>query len=280
MFTIDATENDQGKILFKVVRSYLNNVPNSRVEKIFRLKDIKVNGKRNVDKDTPVMAGDQIIIYGIENPKVRNAYQPVEIKFNVIYEDDNILIIDKPTGIVMHGEPNSLDNQVLRYLKFVQKDSFIPSSIGRIDKFVSGLVCYAKNYKTLRELKTEKNIEKIYTYKADILVPEKHTVNFYHEYNPIKQRAILYKEKKPDTKVASTILWDEGNYHYAQLLTGRKHQIRVTLSKLGFPIYGDKYYGGKNAKQIYLHSYMLKFKGLNQDLEYLNKQVFISKPKW
>ncbi|WP_371246150.1 pseudouridine synthase [Mycoplasmopsis agassizii] len=284
MFTINATSNDQGRVLFKVVKEYLNNVPISRIEKLFREKDIKVNGIRTNDKKLSVSEGDLILIYGIEAGKKRQAFiKNVEVKFNVIFEDENILIVNKPYNVDMHDSTNSLDNQVLKYLKFVKIDSFVPSSIGRLDKKTTGLVCYAKSYNALRTLKQQENIKKVYLYKSNIPFLEEgeiKTVTFHHFYNPERQRAELFNEAKGNTKEATTILYDKAPHHYAELVTGRKHQIRVTLSKLGYPIFGDVNYGGKKDKRVYLHSHLIKFHDLKDELEYLNDLEFIDFPKW
>ena len=118
-----ATKNDEGRTLFKYLIKQLNNVPLSVIEKLFRIKDIKVNGKRTNDKSYILKEEDKIFVYGVNEIKIDN-FVETKIEFKVIYEDKNILVIDKPINISMHGFSNCLDNQVLTYLQYKQKDSF------------------------------------------------------------------------------------------------------------------------------------------------------------
>ncbi|WP_429980822.1 pseudouridine synthase, partial [Mycoplasmopsis bovis] len=117
--------------------------------RIFREKDIKVNGIRTNDKQYKLQLGDVITVYGISEIAKPEKKNTANINFKVIYEDKNLLIVDKATNIAMHSEENCLDDQIHKYLNFKKTSSFVPASIGRIDKKTSGLVVYAKNYKTL-----------------------------------------------------------------------------------------------------------------------------------
>ncbi|CAC13290.1 RIBOSOMAL LARGE SUBUNIT PSEUDOURIDINE SYNTHASE C (PSEUDOURIDYLATE SYNTHASE) (URACIL HYDROLYASE) [Mycoplasmopsis pulmonis] len=282
MFEFIATNNDHGRIIFKVLLSYLNNVPVSRIQKLFREKDIKVNGKRNIDKNFIVSKDDLIQIYGLTNVKQKLVFKKIEQKFNVIFEDQNILVINKQAGVSMHSDENSLDKQVLSYLNFKQVDSFVPSSIGRLDKVTSGVVVYAKNYSILKTLKSNEHLRKTYVFMSNITLEPNQKIEhvFYHKYNPIKKKAELFKENVEESKITKTLLYKVKNNNYAELITGRKHQIRATLSKLGFPIFGDVKYGGKKDKRVYLHSYKIKFHSLKGEFEYLNNQEFIAPIRW
>ncbi|UWD34142.1 RluA family pseudouridine synthase [Mesomycoplasma molare] len=284
MKKIKATFNDQGRTLFKFLIKYLNNVPLSKIEKLFRLKDVKINGKRTNDKKYKIKENDLIEIYGIDNQLMNssfineNSYSNIIRNFEIIYEDKNILIINKDEKTAIHSEENSLDFQVLKYLKFKQIDSFIPSHIGRIDKNTSGIVVYAKNYNSLVQLKEKQSFfEKIYIFKSDIIINEKTKTSFYLEKDD-KKRKMKVVEKSKD--LAITEFFMENNKKLAKLITGKKHQIRVTLSKMGFPIYGDKKYGGKKDFRLFLHSYRIKFNNLTDELDYLNNKEFICFPKW
>lgn len=272
-----ATKNDEGRTLFKYLINQLNNVPISAIEKVFRIKDIKINGKKTNKKSYILIAGDEITIYGIEDHKVEN-YTKTNINFKVIYEDKNILAINKPINISMHGFEDSLDNQVLTYLNYNQSDSFKPSSIGRIDRSTSGLVIYAKTYKALVQLNQKtKDLEKYYLLKSDFPWEKKHVVVYGRKNNRTHKMEVF--DVEPGFKM-ETIFFTDKNKKYAKILTGKKHQIRLTLNYLGFPIYGDKRYGGKYEKRVYLHSYKVIFKNLTDELEYLNDTQLICDIKW
>ena len=272
-----ATKNDEGRTLFKYLIKQLDNVPISIIEKLFRIKDIKINGKKTNNKSYSLIAGDEVIVYGIKDSQTKVLYS-TPIKFRIIYEDKNILVIDKPINISMHGFVDCLDNQVLTYLNYQHSDSFKPASIGRLDRSTSGLVIYAKTYQALVQLNEKINkIEKYYLLKSDFPWNKKE-VTFYGRKNIKTHRMELFN-KKPGIKM-QTIFFIDDNKKYAKILTGKKHQIRLSLSYLGFPIYGDKKYGGRFDKRVYLHSCKVIFHSLEKELEYLNDTQFVCDIKW
>ncbi|MDC8900837.1 RluA family pseudouridine synthase [Metamycoplasma hyosynoviae] len=275
--TFKAKNNDINRSLFKYLVKMLDNVPISRIEKLFREKDIKINGKRTNDKQYKLQLDDEIIVYGLSDIQKELQHNSSQINFSVIYEDKNLLIVDKHYDIAMHSEENCLNDQVLKYLNYKKTSSFIPSSIGRIDKKTSGLVVYAKNYKTLVEFEEKQNhFEKIYQFVSDFQEPYKEvTVRLKKD---IKNEKMVVDENFGIK--AKTIFKIEGNRKYAQILTGKKHQIRATLEYLKAPILGDLKYGGKRARRMFLHSYSITFKNLGEDFEEYNNQTFICHPHW
>ncbi|MDC8913517.1 RluA family pseudouridine synthase [Metamycoplasma hyosynoviae] len=275
--TFKAKNNDINRSLFKYLVRMLDNVPISRIEKLFREKDIKINGKRTNDKQYKLQLDDEIIVYGLSDIQKELQHNSSQINFSVIYEDKNLLIVDKHYDIAMHSEENCLNDQVLKYLNYKKTSSFIPSSIGRIDKKTSGLVVYAKNYKTLVEFEEKQNhFEKIYQFVSDFQEPYKEvTVRLKKD---IKNEKMVVDENFGVK--AKTIFKIEGNRKYAQILTGKKHQIRATLEYLKAPILGDLKYGGKRARRMFLHSYSITFKNLGEDFEEYNNQTFICHPHW
>lgn len=279
LISFQASANDENRTIFKFLVKVLNNIPISKIEKLFRKKDIKLNNKRISDKGIFLKENDLIEIYGISDFR-KKTYFSSEINFKINYEDENILIVEKPVNVVIHSENNCLDFQVLSYLKYEQKDSFKPSHVGRIDKGTSGLIIYAKNYKSLVELNKKISFfDKYYLLKSDYQFNKKHLILYY--YKDLKTEKIFLDENpKTDWKKMETIFYKEKNIRYAKLLSGKKHQIRLSLMYLGYPIYGDRKYKGKPDKRLYLHSYKIVFKKLNAPLNYLNGQIFISKTKW
>lgn len=268
--------NDQNRTILKFLEKMLGDVPKSKIEKLFRNKDIKINGKRIKDKTIILNQGDEVTVYSVISSFQGKKYVPVQRNFTVIYEDDNILVVNKSNGVETHGAKGSLDDQILHYLKFKQTDSFIPSSIGRLDKVTSGLIVYAKNYLTLRQLKNnQKDWDKVYLFKSDLDRDITTEFKIIHDEN--KKREVCGTEGKP----TKTIFWIEKKRKYAKIITGRKHQIRSSLSKLGFPIWGDTKYGGKPAERVYLHSFSIKINGIkNKELNYLEGMEFVSQPIW
>lgn len=279
MFEIKATKNDSQRTIFKVICKYLNNIPISKIESLFRKKDIKINGNRKINKDDKVNENDIVIVYGIKDWKKITNFSKIPFDFKIIYEDDNLLVIDKKNGVEVHGTDDCLDLQVLSYLNYKHNDSFIPSHIGRLDKETSGLILYGKNYMTVSKFNnTQSLFTKRYIFKSDFNESRK-IVDLYF-YKDKTGKIKVSKNKTDKSKYAQTLLYTENNKKYAELKTGRKHQIRLTLKYLGKPIYGDKKYGGKISERLMLHSYYIKLNGLDGDLKYLNNLEFYSHPKW
>lgn len=276
---IKATSNDAGRTLFKVITNYFNNIPLSKIEKLFRKKEIKVNGVRVFQKNYIVSFNDEIVIYGIFDPHKEETFTNF-FSFNVIYEDTNILIINKPTGVPIHSEEEALDNQVLSYLKYKKIDSFKPTHVGRLDKETSGIMLYVKNYPTLKKMNLLlQNITKTYAFKSDFS-EEKKEVVLYISKDELNKKMRASYVPLPNSKISKTSFFMVKKGKFARIETGRKHQIRVTLAKLGFPIYGDYKYGGKKAARLMLHCCQIKFSNFDGDLKYLNELEFESKPKW
>ena len=99
-----AKNNDVNRSLFKYLVNMLDNVPVSRIEKLFREKDVKLNNKRTNDKQYKLQLGDEILVYGLKDIEKEQTHFESDINFKVIYEDKNLLIVDKAANIAMHSE--------------------------------------------------------------------------------------------------------------------------------------------------------------------------------
>lgn len=280
MLEFIATKNDNGRKLISYLKRILINTPTSHIYKILRNKDIKINGVRINDPQYIINEKDIIQIYGIE----ANDYQDKKFEnnakneFKIIYEDDNILIVSKQINLAVHSENNCLDKQVLSYLKYDQKDSFKPSHVGRLDKATSGLMIYAKNYAALVELNYKTGFfEKIYKLKSDFKEVKKLVeINIQHD-EKLHKMVVTNNAKDP---LAKTLFYTKNNEIFASILTGKKHQIRLSMAYLKTPIYGDIKYGGKKADRLYLHCYSITFKNLDNSLKYLNNKEFNDPINW
>ena len=303
MQTIRVKNNDSGQRIDKYIRKYLNNAPLSFIYKLFRKKDIKVNGKR-VDINYILNENDEITIYVNDDTlKEFNTKKVISSSYNeinIIYEDENILIINKDAGILVHeGEENkkenTLNNDILNYLKnkgeYNQNDVFTPSCVHRLDRNTSGLIIAAKTLvasKELLELFKDKNtLKKEYITLVYGKTKERETID----------KPLLKNEKDKLVKVDSKGLTAitkyttlESNEEYSLLnvniLTGRTHQIRVHMSYINHPVVNDDKYGNfKLNKEFYntykykyqiLHSYKMTFKEINGTLSYLSNKEFIA----
>ena len=304
MISLLVTSKDANQRVDKYVKKYLNEAPLSFIYKLFRKKDVKIN-KHWVKENYILQEGDELTIY-ITDEQIKEFNKPKEIKkaslnHPIIFEDENILIVDKPRGLLVHGDQNeksvTLANEVINYLYFKNeydpKDKgFIPAPAHRLDRNTSGLVVFAKNLMSLQQLeelfKDKDNIEKHYLALVKGVVDQKLEID-----SPLLKDEktgtvrIAKGGKSALTFVEKVKIYGDFSLVDVQILTGRTHQIRVHLASVNHPVVGDSKYGdfkvNKEFKDLYgfenqfLHAYKLKFKKLDGKLSYLSNKEFVSK---
>ena len=199
---------------------------------------------------------------------------PTENKLKIKYEDDDLLVISKDHGIVVHPSQNTNSAtlvDILLNLYPTLKDVGEPSRPGivhRIDKETSGLLVVAKNNNILISLKDQfkkREVLKEYLAIVDGNTKEKGIINAPMGRHPKdrKKRALISTGKEAITRYEKIINENGLSLLKVQIQTGRTHQIRVHLNSIGHPIYGDKVYSKKYksvSSRMLLHSYRLKFK--------------------
>ncbi|EGV00503.1 ribosomal large subunit pseudouridine synthase C [Mycoplasmopsis columbina SF7] len=276
-------ENNEEKKLFSFLKELFENHPLAFIYKLLRQKDVKVNGVRTKDEKYKLLQGDVVeVFYAKELSKTKEFdNKDIQINFQIIYEDSNILLVNKPTKVSVHSEFNCLDHQVLKYLSYRHNlNEFRPSHVGRLDKETSGIMIYAKNHYALVQLNANTSkFDKIYVFKSDyngndqeiLLNVEKNSKGYLN--NTTNKTNLAYSQ-------AHTKIYQKNNIWFAQIFTGKKHQIRLSLKSLNFPIWGDKKYGGKKAERLYLHCKTIKFKELEGKLNYLNNKEFTTPIPW
>ncbi len=214
----------------------------------------------------PVMAGDEITLLFPRETEL--SCQPESGLFSILYEDCDLLAVDKPYGIATHPAPGTkggtLGNFVTQY--YVDHNSPMPfRPVSRLDKTTSGVLVIAKHGLSHHGLSTKKQegtFQK--NYLALVMgVPKQPTGDITF---PIARESetSLKRVCCDDGKPAHThyrVISQKGNFSLLELAlkTGRTHQIRVHLSQIGHPIVGDTMYGGLPAKRLYLHSYRAEF---------------------
>lgn len=304
MKTIVVTFKESNQRVDKYLKKYLNNAPLSFIYKLFRKKDVKINGHW-VKENYILHEGEELTIY-ISNDQLKefNEVRPIEkvtLSHPIIYEDNNILIINKPRGLLVHGDISekrlTLTNEVLNYLYYKDEynpsaeQGFTPAPAHRLDRNTSGLVVYAKNLIALQELedlfKDKVEIKKEYQALVVGHLDSKQEINkplFKDEKTGLVKVNKLGKEAITIVEPIKYI----GDFTLVNvtILTGRTHQIRVHLSSIGFPIVGDAKYGdfkvNKEFRDLYkfenqwLHAYRLTFLNVKGILSYLKNKTFVA----
>lgn len=271
MRKITINKNDAGIRLDSFLSRILNDAPKSLICKWIRKKRVKVNSKKE-DISYRLKEGDELLLYindeFFEEKKAEKeaSYDGEMPELKICYEDENILVIDKPKGLLAHSdgkkEENLIDNvRKYLYLKgdFIPENEnfFKPQLCHRIDKNTSGLVIAAKTQEALKiineKIKT-REIRKFYRLFAEGEFKEKKgTIKGFikkdEKTNKVKFSFENFdgaKESVTDYRVCR-----DGSV-LAELKTGRTHQIRVSFSAIGHPLIGDVKYGAKkNGKKTY-----------------------------
>ncbi|HEY9062088.1 MAG TPA: RluA family pseudouridine synthase [Pseudobacteroides sp.] len=294
------------KKLEYVIRNEFPNMPASAMFKAFRKKDIRVNGVR-VKEDYLVNPGYKIDIYipdNILDGKPVSKDTSMNIGFNVVYEDNNILIVNKEQGIPVHPDSDQKDNTLIDNIKSYlelkgdyspqNKNSFTPSLCHRLDRNTGGLVIIAKNEESLKTIFDKiknKEIKKYYQCLVQGRVEKKSaTLKAYLEKDARKSRVFVSDVRSKNAVEIITkyrVLSYEPGYTKleVELVTGRTHQIRAHLAYIGHPIVGDGKYGtnqfnrSMGIKSQALWAYKLLFDFVDKScLDYLKGRVFEVNP--
>lgn len=280
-------------------KAFEHNVLGS-IYKAFRKKDVKVNGKA-VKPEYILQADDEVTIYLQRETGISPSFEHINKQFKVVFEDENILIVSKPSGLSVQEDVTtkgfSLARQVLAYL--VEKREydpqedifFTPSPVHRIDRNTSGLVIFAKNFAASQEFsamfKARTNIEKYYLALVNQRVENTGEINLPLLKNEEKSEVIVSKEGRSAlTKYTCLQTNDEFSLVEVQIITGRTHQIRVHFAAIGHSLVGDNKYGDYKINDIFekkhgfsahfLHAYKLKFYDITGRFSYLNNKEIIA----
>lgn len=310
MRQIEITENDSGQRLDKFLSKRFKNLPQALMYKYIRTKYIKVNGKK-CEISTRLNKGDILTLYikdeFFQEIPEKYDFLKAPVKLDIIYEDGNILLLNKKPGLLVHPDDtyhfDSLIARVQHYLYDKREydpekeNSFAPALVNRIDRNTGGIVIAAKNAETLRIMNRklrDRELEKLYLCIALGSFKKKEGLLVdYLEKNEKQNRVYISDKPTAESKTIKTkykVLSEKNGLSLVEvdLLTGRTHQIRAHFAYIGHPLLGDGKYGKNEVnrkmgfKYQALYSYKLNFRFTTDSgiLEYLNNKSFTAPDVW
>ncbi len=308
--TVTVLKNDSGQRLDKFLTKTYPNLPQSVLYKCIRTKDVKLNGKRCRISDR-LQEGDVLSLYWQEEffqkePKEYD-FLKAPASLSVLYEDENILLLDKRPGLIVHPDENyHFDSLIARVQHYLYdkgeynpeaENAFAPALINRIDRNTGGIVMAAKNAEALRIMNQkvkDRELHKHYLCVVCGRLKEKEGVlTGFLEKNEAQNRVYISKKPTEGAKTIRTkyrVLEERRDFSLVEveLLTGRTHQIRAHFASIGHPLAGDGKYGTNalNKKSGFpyqaLYSYKLRFDFSTDagSLQYLDGKETAVKDVW
>lgn len=305
MREIEINKNEAGQRLDKLLAKYMNKAPKSFLYKMLRKKNITLNKKKadgseklEINDKVQLFLSDETIEKFTEMDIVAN-----EVDLNILYEDDHIIVINKPAGMLSQKakpEDESLTEYVIAYLlktKQLSKEdlmSFHPGLCNRLDRNTSGIIIAGKSLKglqTMGVLLKERNIGKYYQTIVKGEVKESTCIEGYLTKDKSHNKVTISKvpvEGADYIKTQYEPMKTNGEYTLlrVKLLTGKSHQIRAHLHSIGHPVIGDGKYGDVQVNKYFkrnfnlrfhlLHSYELQFPAIEGELGNLSEKKFIA----
>ena len=298
-------KNDAGQRLDKFLGKAVKGLPQSLMYKFIRTKKIKVNGKRTV-QNYFLAEGDEIQLYIKDeffgSPEAdTSALTRIKPKLDIVYEDENIMLLNKRPGVLVHEDSDARDNTLIMHVKAYlinngeydpeAENSFAPALCNRIDRNTGGIVIAAKNAEALRVMNEkirENKLQKYYLCLVHGKPPKKQdTMHAWLKKDSAANMVTVRDRRFEGAKeiiTAYRTLEERGSASLleVELITGRTHQIRAHMAHIGHPLLGDGKYGvnreekHRGYKYQALYSYKLRFSETEGEnlLSYLEGRTF------
>ena len=266
-------DNEEDIRLDSYLTEVLNNFSRTKIQNLIKNKLVKINGQ---DKKSSYILRDGDRIEFDVSPEDITKIQPQNIPLDVVFEDENMLVVNKPAGMLTHPTSQERENTLVNALLSKYGDNlsdlngeFRRGIVHRLDRNTSGLLMVAKNNKTheylAQQIKDRKITKKYRTIVNGNYEKDEDTINLPIGRNPKHPHKMAVVEGGKDSVTLVKVLERFKDYTYLELtlVTGRTHQIRVHMSHLHHPVFNDTLYGAKQEKtttqEQVLQSYFLRF---------------------
>lgn len=315
MQEITIGKNEAGQRLDKFLAKYMNTAPKSFFYKMMRKKNITLNGKK-CEGPEKLAEGDIVKLFlsdetiaGFSDVKIQKVDTVKKKKLDIIYEDEQILLVNKPSGMLSQKAKDSDVSLVEHLLDYLMDKgtvteqslrSFRPSICNRLDRNTSGIVACGTSLaglQMLSEVFRDRSIHKYYQCLVYGEMKESKTIDGWLLKDETANKVQIFRNEVKDSVPIRTKyepMATNGRYTLLKvtLITGRSHQIRAHLASIGHPIVGDSKYGSAGRKDRgsrgvspspeekykirsqMLHSFRLEFPELEGDFAYLSRRVF------
>ncbi len=275
IITLAVSEDSGGTRLDAYISSQIEELSRNYAQQIIESGCVSVNGKEELSKKAKVKSGDSIEI-DYPEPETLNV-EPQDIPIEIVYEDDDVIVVEKPRGMVVHPSPGNFDGTLVNALMYHCGDTLSsingtirPGIVHRIDKDTSGLLMIAKNniaHESLAAQLKEHSCTREYTALVyDNIREDELTVDRpigRDEKNRLRRAVFGSNPKEAVTHIRVVKRYGKYTLIKARLETGRTHQIRVHMSYIKHPLVGDELYGPKKqtlpVKGQMLHAGVLGF---------------------
>lgn len=287
------SDSDENQRIHKYLKKVMREAPASFIFGLLRKKDVRVNNIK-IHENYLLNEGDRVVIY-LTSQQKEDFIKPYTFHFineqlNIVFEDENILVINKRQGLPVHSTNNekeiTLTNAVLTYLYNKgeydpESKGYTPSPVSRIDQETTGVVIFSKKLSVHQSLAAsfsdKESIRREYRLVVHgIINQDKETITL----PLIKEEGVVYvSERGKATTTKYEVLKRSKNYTYVKaiLLTGFSNQIRVHFNASGYPLVGDRKYGKKDRyPRLALNAYLVSFTNLGEPLQYLNGKKIIA----
>lgn len=277
MREITINANDAHQRLDKFLTKYMPDLPQSMLYKGLRKNCVRVNGKHVKQGDYILNEGDILSLYfKDEFFKQPTKFIPIKSDLKIVYEDENLLLIDKEAGVVVHADDKGTENTLIRRVQSylfekgeydpANEHSFSPALANRLDRNTGGIIIAAKNAEALRIINEKiknREIKKLYLCITEGQPePEGSLTAYLTRGDKIVSVTDAPSSDAKEIKTRYRLIASRNGLSLleVELLTGRTHQIRAQLSAIGHPLAGDTKYGAKKTENRYmLYSYKLVF---------------------